>query len=155
MLFCWFIVHYLLRQKRNRGYFRRGGHLYAPRVRPAHNPACIAFCKFIPGCWFRVFPWKKRKVFQVSVCFHEHKWLKLTNKALFQNSQMYGRSMLLSSNPEMFFFFVDFLYGENTDKKILVSTDISLSFPRVIFSPKRLVRSFRGVNTFSCSQHFS
>lgn len=37
-----------------------GGYLYASRVFTAYNWASIAFCKFIPGCWFRVFPWKKR-----------------------------------------------------------------------------------------------
>lgn len=66
------------------------------RMRPTSTQHTIRpvlhFANLYPGCWFRVFPWKKRKrvffFFQVSVCFHEQEWLRLTNKPLFPSSQM-------------------------------------------------------------------
>ena len=74
----------------------------------------LHFANLYPGCWFRVFPWKKKKkkgererererrsffFFQVSVCFHEQEWLRHTNKPLFPGSQMQGPSSDLRPTP--------------------------------------------------------
>lgn len=63
------------------------------RMHPTSTPHTIRpvlhFANLYPGCWFRVFPWKKKSFFFLeSVCFHEQEWLRLTNKPLFPCSQM-------------------------------------------------------------------
>lgn len=48
--------------------FQKELFIVAACIHSKNNQACICVSqKFIPGCWFRVFP---EKVFQVSVCFH-------------------------------------------------------------------------------------
>lgn len=51
-----------------------------------------------------MFPWKKKRGFLVSVCFHEQEWLRLTNKPLFPRSQMRGPSWFKTSEETHHFY---------------------------------------------------
>lgn len=83
----------------------------------------LHFANLYPGCWFRVFPWKKEKerglffflLPQVSVCFHEQEWLRLTNKPLFPSSQM--RTVIYTPLRDTFALFFNTLRPELRDRQ--------------------------------------